>query len=82
MFTNVTNVHKCDSFGDVLTPVAPGDVKILGRPGELLQSSLNARVFSSHAQGAIYNGHFHFCAGSKVTLKATGSSSYPVARKC
>ena len=55
MFTNVTNVHKCDSFGDVLTPVAPGDVKILGRPGELLQSSLNARVFSSHAQGAIYD---------------------------
>ena len=45
----------CAAFGDVLTPAAPGDVKVLGRPGELLQSSLNARVFSAHAQGAVYD---------------------------
>ena len=42
----------------------------------------NVTATITGAQGAIYNGHFHFCAGSKVTLKATGSSSYPVARKC
>ena len=34
-------------FGDALTPAAPGDVKVLGRPGELFQSSLNRRVFRS-----------------------------------
>ena len=45
----------CAAFGDVLTPAAPGDVKVLGRPGELLQSSLNARVFSAYAQGAVYD---------------------------
>ena len=33
-------------------------------------------------QGAIYNGHYQFHAGSNVTLKATNNSSYPVARKC
>ena len=42
----------------------------------------NVTATITGAQGAIYNGHFHFCAGSNVTLKATGSSSYPVARKC
>ena len=38
-----------------MTPAAAGDVKVLGRPGELLQSSLNARVFSAYAQGAVYD---------------------------
>ena len=42
-------------WGDVLTPAAPGDVKVLGKPGELFQSSLNHRVFSQHAQGAVYD---------------------------
>ena len=45
----------CAAFGDVLTPAAPGDVKVLGRPGELFESSLNARVFSAYAQGAVYD---------------------------
>ncbi len=45
----------CAAFGDVLTPVASGDVKVLGRPGELFESSLNARVFSAYAQGAVYD---------------------------
>ena len=42
-------------FADALTPAAKGDVKVLGRPGELLQASLNCRVFSAHAQGAVYD---------------------------
>ncbi len=42
-------------FGDVLTPAAPGDVKVLGRPGELFQASLNCRVFSEYAQGPVYD---------------------------
>ena len=42
-------------FGDVLTPTAPGDVKVLDRPGELFQSSLNHRVFSEYAQGPVYD---------------------------
>ena len=42
-------------FGDALTPAAPGDVKVLGRPGELFQSSLNHRVFSEYAQGPVYD---------------------------
>ena len=45
----------CAAFGDVLTPVASGDVKVLGRPGELLQSSLDTRVFSKYAQGTVYD---------------------------
>lgn len=40
---------------DVLTPAANGDVKVLGRPGELMQASLNARVFSEFAQGPVYD---------------------------
>ena len=31
-------------LGDVLTPAAPSDVKVLGRPGELFQASLNCSV--------------------------------------
>ena len=42
-------------FGDMLTPAAPGDVKVLGRPGELFQASLNSRVFSAYAQGPVYD---------------------------
>ena len=45
----------CAAFGDVLTPAAPGDVKVLGRPGELFESALNARVFSACAQGPMYD---------------------------
>jgi len=40
---------------DAVTPAKPGDVKVLGRPGELFQASLNSRVFSAHAQGAVYD---------------------------
>lgn len=45
----------CTLWGDALTPVELGRVRLLGRPGELLESSLNARVFSDHAQGAVYD---------------------------
>ena len=52
----ITLVLTCAAlFGDVLTPAAPGDVKVLGRPGELFQSSLNSRVFSEYAQGPVYD---------------------------
>lgn len=45
----------CAAFGDVLTPAAPGNVQVLGRPGELLRLALNARVFSAYAHGAVYD---------------------------
>ena len=37
------------------SPAAPGEVKVLGRPGMLFQSSLNRRVFSEYAQGPVYD---------------------------
>ena len=41
--------------GDVLTPAAPGDVKVLGRVGEMFERTLNARIFSEHAMGPVYD---------------------------
>ena len=41
--------------GDALTPAAPGDVKVLGRVGEMFQRALNARIFSEHAMGPVYD---------------------------
>ena len=43
------------AVADVVTPAKSGDVKVLGRPGELFQSSLNHRVFSAYAQGPVYD---------------------------
>ena len=54
-------------FGDVLTPAAPGDVKVLGRPGELFQASLNSRVFSEYAQGPVYDEAENAFAGRTST---------------
>ena len=39
---------------DAVRPTAAGDVKLLGRPGELFRSSLDRRVFSKDAQGPVY----------------------------
>ena len=44
-----------DREGDAVVPVKPGNVKVLGRPGELFQLSLNARVYSEHARGPVYD---------------------------
>ena len=40
---------------DALVPVRAGDVRILGRVGELFGSSLDRRVFSEYAQGPVYD---------------------------
>ena len=48
-----------DRIVDAVTPAKPGDVKILGRPGELFQSSLRHRVYSDHARGPVYDEAEH-----------------------
>ena len=42
-----------------VTPVAPGDARLLGRTGDLFARSLDARVFSAHAKGPVYDEAEH-----------------------
>ncbi|MCR5752215.1 MAG: glycoside hydrolase family 127 protein [Kiritimatiellae bacterium] len=44
-----------NAISDAVAPAAPGEVRLLGRPGELFQASLNARVFSEQAKGPVYD---------------------------
>jgi hypothetical protein len=55
----IAHASSPNKVQDAALPAKPGDVKMLGRLGDLFRSSLDHRVYSDHARGPVYDEAEH-----------------------